>query len=324
MVENEVLAGIRYLCSCQSSDGSICDPSSTAFDIWETINAVIAIYEWPDLMAQQTKSVCHRAIKFLRKCEAPSGFMIHGRYLSGAYCVETSAEYLRLLSLAKAHKSQRARRSIESMIEMQHPTGLWDICNPEVRKSRRFYPSATAYAMRAIELYGCRAKYTEAAVERLCSMQEPPGHWGMPWEYYGTPYYAMAPILEVLYKHVDRKDAKQAIEKAKSFLITSQDELGYWFVQQHNSRHQPSAELQTALALLSIANSYPSCASAAYVSGVKWLLGKQLPDGSWYGGVFPHPDSSRSKREDIYTTALVLKVMGDVVKKLYKVIYKET
>ncbi len=310
MIEKEVVAGIRYLCRCQRSNGSICDPNSTSFDIWETINAVIAIYEWPDLVVQQVKSVCHTAMEFLQKCETSSGFMVHGQYLLGECCMETSAEYFRLLFFDGNHKSQRVCKFIEKIIEMQHPEGLWDICNPEVSKLLRFYSSATAYAMRAIELYGYRGKYTKAALESLCSMQDSSGHWGMPWEYYGTPYYAMAPILEVLAKHVYHKNVQQTIEKAKSFLTTSQDTQGYWFIQQNKSHRQPSAELQTALALLSIDSCYSPCVNAAYESGVKWLLTKQLPNGSWNGGIFPHPDRSRSKREDIYTTALVLCTMS--------------
>ena len=40
--------------------------------------------------------------------------------------------------------------------------------------------------------------HEDRAVKLLVDSQDSEGHWGIAWEYYGTPYYPMVPILEAL------------------------------------------------------------------------------------------------------------------------------
>jgi len=119
----------------------------------------------------------------------------------------------------------------------------------------------------------------------------------------------MAPVLEVL-SHNPPKYS-EALTRAKAYLTRRQRIDGSWQFKVDHVIGFSSAELQTALALLSCAHLGFGPGSKVYDHGIKWLIQKQRKDGSWNGGYFPYNDPRKKKKEDLYATTLSLRVIYD-------------
>jgi squalene cyclase len=159
----------------------------------------------------------------------------------------------------------------------------------------------TAFALRALRLGNVEPKQPRRALEFLVDSQTEEGHWGQEWAYYGTPFYAMAPILDVL-SHYDRYG--DVIERSRRYIVRSQLEDGRWYAELPDFPRSTSAELQTALALQCCFDAELDRDDETVRKGTRWLMGEQNPDGSWHGGFFPN--RRHEKSEDIYATSQTL------------------
>lgn len=301
--------GIDYLKRQQKANGAIFPGPFSAFDIWESVNAALLLALWDDKIEDDLRPVVLKALNFVRRMESHNGLVIHGRYLKGAVCVETSAEYVRLLNAVYGPLDGSMRVKSAILRSQQQKNGVWTIQNPEIPKEWQSFPSVTAFVFRALLASDTPPNHFDGGLEFLKHSQNEEGHWGVSPYYYGTPFYAMAPVLEVL-SHNPSKYG-ETLTRAKAYLTRSQRIDGSWYYKVGHFIGYPSAELQTALALLSCTRCNLGPRSNVFDKGIKWLIQKQKKDGSWDGGYFPYNDPRKIKKEDLYATTLALKVLYD-------------
>jgi squalene cyclase len=172
------------------------------------------------------------------------------------------------------------------------------------------FPSVTAFALRALSFAQVPPRDEESALRFLEESQDPAGHWGLQWQYYGSPFYAMVPVLRVMSERNTDGQYDGAMARAKRFLIESQRKNGRWTYRSSRlTGNLPSDELHTALALQCCLLCGLRVDSPPIAKGMAWLLSRQRPDGSWSGGFFPLPDPKKSKREDIFATTQVIQAL---------------
>jgi squalene-hopene/tetraprenyl-beta-curcumene cyclase len=141
----------------------------------------------------------------------------------------------------------------------------------------------------------------------LRSKQTSEGHWGMAWEYYQCPAYALWPVMRALGNSIgDEKARKRALE----YMRSSQLENGSWQHLTAGRSKLPSAELQTALMLSAMQATPVARDDDALQRGVDFLLDRQRPDGSWDGGFFPVEEKRRPKEEYVIATARAICVLN--------------
>lgn len=305
-IEEQAADGLRYFARRQHDNGAVYEGASPAFEIWETINSVIATKLWSARITVGTSMSIQHALEFLSQSEAPNGLVLHGRYLKGAHCVETSSEYLHMLHLVAGADDDRLREKLDTLLGLQSNNGAWPIGNPEVRPSLQRFPSVTGFALGVLADAGKPVPRESAALTYLVKTQNDAGHWGEAWEYYGTPYYALAPILQALQRGADRADCIRAVESAREYLLRSQEADGHWSYASSEAMLFTSPEFQTALALRSCQAVGIRRSDPAYQRGLAWLLSRQRRDGGWNGGFFPHPDPHVRKPADVTATAYAL------------------
>ena len=307
-----ILRGADYLISQQKPNGSFFLEPFPAFDNWETVNAVLALQNIPPNLIPENRSlekIINCALKYLHSAESPNGLLIHGSYLQNTYCLEASAEYLRVLHKTRTIEHPSILSKLIRIISLQHKEGFWEIANPMVRAQVQAFPSVTAFAINIIRSCGLPIRYSEAAQSFLLNTQLPAGHWGSEWEYYGTPFYAMSPILCAL-AEIKTEQSEKARQKAAHFLTDQQQEDGSFI---STSANGPSPELETSLALQSCQRGFLSVDRKKIERGLEWLIKNQRPDGSWFGGFFPHPVPEYGKPEDVYGTAIAISVLSKVL-----------
>jgi len=163
----------------------------------------------------------------------------------------------------------------------------------------------TGFALEALASTNTTPLNLEAALQYLEETQNKEGHWGIVWQYYGTPYYAMVPILKTVDYHNTGNSFDDIINKAKNFLLASQRENGS-FHYQSELQNGPSIELETILALRALLYCNTESNNIFIRKGINWLLNNQREDGSWNGGTFPLPYPTYQKKEDIFCTAQIL------------------
>ncbi len=295
-----------FLKKNQNLNGAICEKKYKEFDVWETINAVIALSLWKDKINYDIDSVIKNALNFLKSSENQNGMVSHNSKDRATYCLETSSEYIRLLTMLNKKLDAVTGKKLSFLKKQQLPSGRWKIVSPVIPAKLQEFPSVTAFALRAFLYANQKSKYGSQSLRFLSSSQRTQGDWGVEWEYYGTPFYAMEPVLYVLSVNNKRHKFDRTIQKAKNYLITHQNSNGYWFYKLKGFNNLPSAELQTALALQCCFHCGFKSNDKIILKGINWLLRKQRRNGCWFGGYFPHPNSRTQKREDIYATSQVL------------------
>jgi hypothetical protein len=193
LIQNHVKKAVSFFEQTQGADGSI-SGASPVLNVWETINACLAILAWKDLI-EDTSLLLAKAAFFLRASERAEGMVLHNNYHAG-YCIETSSEYIRFLLLFLTDEDTVARKKMEFIAQAQLPNAGWKVVNPFAKLQD--FPSATGFALRCLMMGDMNCLHLESALRFLLDSQNQEGHWGTSWEYYGTSYYAMVPILEVL------------------------------------------------------------------------------------------------------------------------------
>ena len=281
-----------------STDGG---HSISYFDVWETINAMQCILAWSRLVSIDIRNLFNTAYKFLSGSENSEGMVFHFSEHAGTFCLETSSEYIRLLSSHRYSPINTLQKALY-VRDRQMPSGNWNIVSNVIPSELQAFPSVTGFALRALETCEIGPLYLDDSIGFLLDTQDAQGHWGVAWEYYGSPYYPMVPILLVLSSASHQHNHESAIHKSRDFLHLTQDEDGSWFYTIPHQNKIPSRELHTSLALQSLFHC-GEYSNSSIEKGVHWLLSSQLDDGSWFGGFFPHPDPMIQKSEDLYATS---------------------
>ena len=296
----EVRNGLNFLLSLQREDGSICENDSM-FNVWETVNSANAILIWDDYIDVDYQEIVDKSISFLSNSENQDGMVLQSENHSGSYCLETSSEYVCLLAHRYSSTEPKVLEKLEYIKSQQLAPGCWNITIPRIPPELQQFPSATGFALKSLLSCGYSPNDLRGAINFLHGSQNDDGHWGVEWQYYGTPYYAMAPILWVLHWCRYEYDNEEVITNVQSYLVSSQNDNGSWFYELEGVPYIPSPELQSAMALQCCLYSGLDIKNDTVSRGIDWLLERQLSDGHWDGGFFPN--RKIKKKEDIYATS---------------------
>lgn len=303
-----VAEACAYFRAAQQPDGSIAeDPSIVVFQEWDSVNALKAIALWQRDLPVDFQSVTDRVLAFLAGREKPTGMLSWGatEIGPGEYCTETSSEYIS--SLALLGHGERAREKAEFLRSRQLPAGPWEEVHSHIPRAFQLEPSVTGFALCALDEAGVDPDHLDEALDFLGSRQDDEGHFGINWYYYCTYYYLMRPAVAALVQFGNYA----AAARARDFVLKQQRPDGSWFSEVAGFRGEPSVpELQTALALMTLAQAGMGVGEPPVQRAVDWLLDRRRSDGSWFGGRYPYPEtesySSFRATQDVYTTAQVL------------------
>ncbi|WP_280275284.1 prenyltransferase/squalene oxidase repeat-containing protein [Nocardia wallacei] len=306
-IEQVVIEAIRYFARCRQPDGSIAeDPSITVFREWDSVNAVKAIGLWQNKIRLDGRAVAEPVLEFLAGREKATGMLSWGAIEidPSEYCTETSSEYICALGLFGRDAS--ARSKADFLRGQQLPDGPWAEVHGHIPRAFQLEPSVTGFALAALESVESEPRYLDEALDFLVRRQQDAGHFGINWYYYCTHYYLMRPAVAALACFGNYA----AVGRARDFVLAQQRPDGSWFSEIEEFGETAAAELQTALALATLAHTGASADEPPLRRAIEWLLARRRPDGSWFGGRYPYPrtDSYRPFRatQDVFTTAQVL------------------
>lgn len=301
-IELAIKNGKQFLKKIQRHDGAICDTVNPLFDTWETILSAKALYE---IEKDTTEPCFKKAMIYLRTNENTNGLICHNQKCKQAYCLETTAEYF--LLLIKIGETEKVKRRLKVITDLQKQSGEWEIGNPDVNEEKKF-PSVTAFLLQLLNKTNLTPTYQNEAYDWLINKQNEQGHWGNAWEYYNCPAYALWSIMQIDFKN---KPFMAAKERANAYILKSQYKNGSWNYIDLTINKAPSAQLQTALMLNALKNNYSIQNKEAITNGINFLLNKQNLNGSWDGGDFPIKSNRYIKKEYVFATALSLMALND-------------
>ncbi|NUP25868.1 MAG: terpene cyclase/mutase family protein [Nocardia sp.] len=303
-----VAEACEYFRAAQQPDGSIAeDPSIAVFQEWDSVNALKAIALWQKDLPADFGPVTEQILAFLAGREKPTGMLSWGATEIGPaeYCTETSSEYIS--SLALLGLDERAGHKAEFLRGRQLAHGPWEEVHSHIPRAFQLEPSVTGFALCALDEAGVDPIHLDEALDFLAGKQDREGHFGINWYYYCTHYYLMRPAVAALVQFGNYA----AAARARDFVLKQQRPDGSWFSEVAGFRGEPSVpELQTALALMTLAHTGMDIGEPPVRRAVDWLLDRRRADGSWYGGRYPYPEtesySAFRATQDVYTTAQVL------------------
>ncbi|MEV5647193.1 prenyltransferase/squalene oxidase repeat-containing protein [Nocardia sp. NPDC052254] len=277
------------------------------FQEWDTVNALKAIALWQSVLAERSADVVSALLGFLASREKPTGMLSWGATEIGSdeYCTETSSEYTSALARLGLHEAAYAKADF--LRNRQRSDGPWEEVHSHIPRAFQLQPSVTGFALCALEDAGMEPKYVDEALGFLASNQQPDGSFGINWYYYCTHYYLMRPAVAALAEF----ENYTAVAAARDFVISRQLPDGSWQSRVEGFRGDPSVpELQTALALATLAHAGMDAGDPPVRRAIEWLLDRRRADGSWYGGRYPYPETesyaSFRATQDVFTTAQVL------------------
>lgn len=292
--ELAISRGQAFLSRIQQPDGAICDTTNPLFDVWETVEAALALSTQPRATGD---SIVQRALTFLQHAHNAQQLLCHNRACQAETCVETSAEYLTLL--ARFNRVEAISAPFDTLASLQLPAGNWLVANPDVLTDTAF-PSVTGFALNAMREANAFRGIRLAGEQWLIAQQLPQGHWGQSWEYYGCTAYALWANLRALQPSVSASEP--AIQKAKNYILQTQLPDGSWD-DAAKAERRVSPALQTALMLSCLDPNGSLEERQAGEKAVSFLLAQQGADGNWPGGFFPIPHRRYQKEEYVFATA---------------------
>ena len=319
--EQVVGEALVYLQKCQTADGAIPDasivehPTANLLKNWDTVNALKAIALWRQRVPYTDGGTVERVLKFLQSCEKPSGMISWGTLAvsPAEFCTETSSEYIS--ALTHLGLREQATRKALYLRSRQLPSGAWSEVHPHVPKAFQTTSSVTGFAMMALVELGLEPTYVDEALDFLAKKQTRAGHFGINWFYYNTYYYLTRPATAALAAY----GCHSAVAAVCEFTLANQRDDGSWFVEVEGFDDAPSEELQSALALQTLACAGLGLEEPAVRKGLDWLMGRQRADGSWSGGPFPYPNTETYRDfralQDVYSTSQVLILLDQLLGK---------
>jgi hypothetical protein len=236
--------------------------------------------------------------------------VLHSSNHQNSYCVETSSAYIELLAFLESKNATEqhgaAREKALYIRSKQLSSGAWRAESFPIPEDLQQFPSVTGFALGALASVDIVPLYLDAALLYLRESQNEEGHWGFVWQAYGTPYYAMVPILKAMQYHNADNFFDDIINKAKIFLLASQNDDGSFSYESEKEQNGPSVELETILGLRALRSCDVGFDDVSIKKSIDWLLSNQRENGSWDGGLFPFPGDMFEKEEDIFCTSQVL------------------
>ncbi|MCO6010815.1 terpene cyclase/mutase family protein [Actinoallomurus purpureus] len=301
---------LAYFQRCRLPDGSIAeDPGTLIFQEWDSVNALKATALWRDAVSFDDAGLVEGVLAFLRAREKPSGMLSWGVKETGPaeYCTETSSEYIASLTLL-GHLDD-ARRKAAFLRSRQLPSGPWEEVHSHIPRAFQAEPSVTGFALMALLGLDIEPLYLDEALDFLAKAQKDGGHFGINWYYYNSHYYLIRPAVAALASYGYHAVAGAA----RDFVLARQRHDGSWHSEVEGFGDFSSPEQHTALALRTLADAGMTTGDPAVRRGVTWLLGRRRPDGSWFGGRYPFPDTSAYREfdaaQDVFTTSQVLSAL---------------
>jgi prenyltransferase beta subunit len=301
-----------WLARQQRPDGSISFRSPRLNpNVWETANALIALLRCGSSVDQ---TAIDNGFRFLDTNWTQEGGLPESSWRLSSpgkgYCVETTSTGIR--AYAAAGKLAQAEKLRTFLFSVQEPDGGWKIGYPEAKtfpngEVLEVYPSVTGFALAGAAAVPVKNPNVDRGLTWLAARQRPGGDWGAFPDYFGIPYYATAQIVAAFVAEGRRDDP--VVARAVRFTREHQHVDGSWG--ESADPLTPSRELWTALALLTLQSAGDRGEGAAVQRGIAYLLRRQQPDGRFIGGFFKSEivvDSE--KKEDVYTTSLVILVLA--------------
>ena len=290
-----------WLVAQQRADGAIVDAANPLFETWESVIAARALVHSRD---HAHVAALQRSLEFLSAQRNADGLLCHNRRCRQATCIETSAEYLQLL-IDVGQRAQAAARW-PALVAHQQADGRFLVGNPDVRE-RLDYASVTAFVVAVGERLHIDDDAMKHARIWLLEQQSASGDFGAAWEYYGTPAYALWPVLRGLSGNAGAQ--RKARLRMLAWAGNSQNDDGSWALAATGSARHVSTALDTALMLLAL--NQTAAPRDVIAPAEAALLQLQSPDGHWHGGWFPIPSVRYQKREDVFATAIAILALGD-------------
>jgi squalene cyclase len=289
----------QFLKKSQQATGAFQDSTNALFNTWETIlvtDALLDYYSSNDTSIQ-------KAISWLKTMENKDQLVCHNEKCKDNYCIETSALYLRLMS--RIEDPTLINPQLLYLVSLQETDGSWNVGNPAVTERINF-PSVTGFVLNLFDTLNFQYNTSEKSISYLIDQQLADGSWGQTWEYYNSPAYALWQILPVLKSTLK---GKEAFQKGLNFVLNNQLENGSWYFVDAQIKNHISAELQTALMLSCLIEEKDNKSLEAFEKGLNFLLKQQKNNGSWDGGMFSIPSDRYKKREYLFATSLIFKIL---------------
>jgi hypothetical protein len=289
----------QFLKKSQLGTGAFQDSTNALFNTWETILVTDALLDY--FPSKDTN--IQKAITWLKTMENKDHLMCHNEKCKENYCIETTALYLRLTS--RIEDPSLIKEQLLLLVSLQQDNGSWKVGNPAVTE-RVDFPSVTGFVLNLFDTLNFQYSTRENSISYLIDQQLSDGSWGHTWEYYNSPAYALWQILPVLKSTLK---GKEAFQKGLNFILNNQLENGSWYFVDPQIKNHISAELQTALMLSCLKDEKNNQSLEAFEKGLNYLLNQQKNNGSWDGGMFSIPSDRYKKREYLFATSLIFKIL---------------
>lgn len=260
-IDTSIEKGIRFLHDSQTHDGNF--GIKGFFDIWETANALLAIYNHSNL---SNSDMIENGLNFLKKYQHENGRFHWGSINNKLFCTETTALCGLVFNLygleENAEKTWKFLKTIKSWSQVFEKHG---------NKLFHKFPSILGYILNFAVYHD--EKFVENNLEYFQNKRKEVGSWGVHASYFQSEFYAIKEIIPILNKYHIKNN------KTEDFLTLYQNfDGGYGF----STNPLKSDVLPTSMALRSIdINNIDTPLKKMVNKGVNWLMNSQNYNGGW-------------------------------------------